>query len=135
MYVSQRNWLERGPRNYRGVGQWIERGPTRYRGMGQVYPGSSCYDNSHDAGEIHCASASSVMLSAFNPFSQGETTTCSAQEQSCIQATPSAAGAMAPGVTTDACTPTLGFSCATAALLALAGLMGIAFFSTMAGRR
>lgn len=126
MYARQPTWIERGPRRFNEYG---------LSGLGQVYPGSSCYDNSHDAGMIHCASASSVIAGAFNPFGTDQTTTCSAQEQACVTSNPSAAGAGATGVTTDACTPVLGFSCGTATFMAIGGLVALVFLTTMAGRR
>ena len=83
MYERSQVWLEAGPKHYRGFG-----------GLGAVYPGSTCYDPSHDNGQIHCAAASDVILSAFNPFTSGQTTTCSDQETSCVQSAP--AGGAAP---------------------------------------
>lgn len=111
-------------------------------GLGQVYPGSSCYDNSHDAGMVHCASTSSVIASAFNPSvllgsTPDFTTDCSSQEQSCIAQTPSAAGANAPGVAaTDPCSQAIGMPCTTVFLGGIAVILLLAVISaTMGGRR
>jgi hypothetical protein len=106
-----------------GLGQFsfddLRRAARRSRGMGQVSappggiaPGSSCYDPSHDGGEIHCASAANVLLSAlpFNSPTGGMTTTCSAAELACLQTAP-ADVLNAAAQTPDVCTSAVGISC------------------------
>lgn len=85
-----------------------------------IPPGNSCYDATHDPGDVHCASASDVIASIFS--SQSETTTCSAQEESCLAANPSAA------ITGDVCTQAVGLSCSTLILMGV-GLTALIFIS------
>lgn len=91
------------------------------RGLGAgLPPGNSCYDATHDPGDIHCASVSDVIASIFS--SQPETTTCSQQELSCLASNPNAA------VTGDVCTQAVGLSCSTLILMGV-GLTALIFIS------
>ena len=85
-----------------------------------IAPGNACYDATYDPGDIHCASASDVIASIFS--SQESTTSCSAAEESCLGANPSAA------VTGDICTQAVGLSCSTLILLGV-GLTALIFIS------
>ena len=94
---------------------------------GGVAPGSPCYDPTHDGGEIHCASVSSVMLSALNPFAQSETTTCSDQELACFQTAPPSVLNNPTGSPTlsDACSAVVGVSCTSLAVFGVIGIVGL----------
>ena len=84
-------------------------------------PGSSCYDATHDGGEIHCASIANVLLSAINPFAASMTTTCSDAEMACLQTAPASVLSAA----TDICTPVLGISCSSLAIFGVIGIVGL----------
>jgi len=144
-YVRQNTWLPDA--RMMGLGaidiSTLARAARRSRGMGQVTappggiaPGSPCYDPSHDAGEIHCASAANVMLSAFNPWATNMTTTCSVPELDCFNGGPAPVGSVvsadqaailnAPATAaTDPCTPVIGMSCMTAGVIAAAIVVGL----------
>ena len=135
MYQQQATWLPSAQQM--GLGQIsfadLARAARRSRGVGQVTappggiaPGSPCYDSSHDAGEIHCASASNVLLSAlpFNSPTGGMTTNCSAAELACLQTAPDSV-LNAPAQTVDVCSQTFGISCPILVLGALALLVAI----------
>ena len=119
MYVRERTWLERGPSHYRGFGQ-VSAPP------GGIAPGSQCYDVSHDAGEVHCASISNVLLSAipFNAPAGGMTTNCSTAETACFQTAPPAVLNALP-TPTDVCSTYLGMTCGSLALLAGVLVVGL----------
>lgn len=122
MYAQATTWLPSAQQM--GLGQVtfddLRRAARRSRrGMGQasappggIAPGSACYDASHDGGEIHCASAANVLLSAlpFNSPTGGMTTTCSAAELACLQSAP-ADVLNAAAQTPDVCTQAVGISC------------------------
>jgi hypothetical protein len=123
--------LRRSARRSRGVGQTTIAPPA-----GGIAPGSPCYDPSHDNGEYHCASLTSVLLSAlpFNSPTGGMTTNCSAAEQACFAggSTPSGGiltaaqqAVLASTTATDACTPVVGISCNNLLLIGLAVLAGV----------
>jgi hypothetical protein len=88
---------------------------------GGIAPNCPCYDATHDAGLIHCASATSVIANALNPFSQQMTTNCSASETACLQTTPTAT--LLSCANTDPCTGAIGISCSTLALYAVIGVV------------
>ena len=153
MYERATTWLPTAQQM--GLGQIsfadLRRAARRSRGVGQVSAppggiavGSPCYDPSHDAGEIHCASFANVILSAFNPFSTPMTTTCSSAETACLNGgaapvgttvTPAQAAILNASATpaTDPCSSVIGMSCMTAALIAGAVVLGLAFMK--GGRR
>ena len=100
MYARATTWLPSAQQM--GLGQIsfadLARAARRSRGVGQVQappngiaPGTQCYDSSHDAGEVHCMSATNVLLASIpgNAPTGGATTNCSAAEMACFQtATP-----------------------------------------------
>jgi hypothetical protein len=92
-------------------------------GLGQtgIPPGGTCYDATHDPGEVHCSSLSTVVYSAI-PLIGGNpaTTTCSASEMACLAANPGAVGLP------DVCSTYAGVSCGTLIGLLLGGLVLIA---------
>ena len=122
----------------RGMGQATVSAPP-----GGIAPGSPCYDPAHDAGELHCASASNVLLSALNPWSTNMTTTCSDAELACFNGGPAPVGSTvtpaqaailnAPAAAADVCTSTIGMSCMSAGLIAAAVVLGLMFLK--GGRR
>lgn len=77
-------------------------------GLGQtgIPPGGTCYDATHDVGEIHCANLSDVVFSAIPIIGGGaSTTTCSAQELACLSANPGSISSP------DVCSKYVGVSC------------------------
>jgi len=80
----------------------------RTRGLGQagIPPGNTCYDATHDPGEIHCANFGTVLSGAFLPGAADATTSCSASETACLATNPGAVG-------TDPCTSAIGIPCTT----------------------
>jgi hypothetical protein len=100
-----------------GLGQTLPNIAPGVSVGGGILPGSPCYDGSHDTGEAHCSTLASVALSAINPFSTGQTTTCSASEQTCL----AACGGNCSG--SDVCASTIGLDCPTIAILVVLGFV------------
>jgi hypothetical protein len=121
-----------------GVGQVIVAAPAN-----GLAPNSPCYDPSHDNGENHCASFTSVIASAFG-MGPAQTTTCSQAEESCLQGgavvNPSITGTLSPAqqsvigsAAPDICSQTFGISCVTVVLVVLGAMIVIPLLT--AGRR
>src|ERR1700675_3245858 len=96
MYQQSQTWLPSAQQM--GLGEIsfadLARAARRSRGVGQVSappngiaPGTPCYDSSHDAGEVHCMSATNVLLASIpgNAPAGGATTNCSTAELACFQ--------------------------------------------------
>jgi hypothetical protein len=154
VYAQQKTWLPSS--QSMGLGaisfEQLQRAARRSRGIGQaivsppssgIAPGSPCYDPSHDNGENHCASFTSVVASAFG-MGPNQTTTCSQAEQACFEGgaipLPNLPGILTPAqqnvnavAQPDICSQTFGISCTTLGIFAALALIAIPLLT--AGRR
>jgi len=72
-------------------------------GSSGIPPGNSCYDATHDVGEIHCADLGDVIWGAFG--GAPATTSCSTSETACLASNPGAVSSV------DVCAANIGVSC------------------------